>query len=296
MYVCLRCDEIMCKSCKINHSVMKNFRGHSILEIASLPEKFRLIQQCPIHEKYNDEYFCEHHHKLCCRKCIVTKHRTCEDVKTIEDVSEGFSKSGEFDLYKQNLQTASDACKTLQIFVDTNAKQIVDDRERILQMIENRHDKSGENQNHLKQKIPYVEDQLEKQLQITLEAGFETLHKQSISISKIETLILRIERVFNWLSKNECVLETELFLVVQISKDCLNDIESDLRKIICESKTMKLQLANDKTHFPTYTQIILLQSAPPSYLKYLLSQQKMAKVKTENFQQVPCRIPFEYHE
>lgn len=275
---------------------MKTFRDHSIVETTFLPEKFRLTHKCHIHEKYKDEYICGHHNTLCCRKCLITKHRNCEDIKTIEDASEGFTKSGKLDLYKKNLQMLADACKILKQLVDGNENQITEDQERIACKIMNRR----KNKNHWGNKNTSVEDLLEIQLLKNVDACIETLHTQRDVISRKQITIVRIEEVFNWLSEIESALNTELFLFVQMSQEHLNGIKSDLKKIIRKSKTMKLQLTDDRTHqSASFTHIILLHNAPPSYINDLFSPKKIPKVDPENVHMnshVSSRIQLAYHK
>lgn len=269
MYLCLRCDEHLCKCCKANHTAMKHFHGHSILEIASVPEMFRWYNQCLHHEKHI-EYFCENHKRPCCKKCNVTMHRHCMNIKTIEEASEGFRQSCEFDMYKEHLESVAYACETLERFINKNKHSIKSDKKRILELID-QHRVNGESQSHQENGITSFAYRLKSQLKTTVRESLDTLANQNEVILSNKTSTFRIKKAFNLMSITESVHEIELFLLVHMTKDSLTKIESNLSNIIRESKTIRLKFASDITTSCPYIQTIALHMTPPERLKFLLS-------------------------
>ncbi|XP_062567236.1 E3 ubiquitin-protein ligase TRIM56-like [Saccostrea cucullata] len=88
---CVSCAHPVCADCKNVHLMFNAIKNHRIITL----EEFRNQDIFPEIEYYCDQYsgktvevFCVDHTKLCCSVCFATKHRSCVDVKSLEDISE----------------------------------------------------------------------------------------------------------------------------------------------------------------------------------------------------------------
>lgn len=86
---CPECDEGFCSTCLSHHSVAKATRDHEVINVENyekLPDFILKIRQtCETHgAKYQN--YCRLHECPCCRKCIDTTHKKCQDLPPLEEV------------------------------------------------------------------------------------------------------------------------------------------------------------------------------------------------------------------
>lgn len=87
---CVTCIEYLCSSCCLYHRRNKHSRYHVILQESDMPDditpyqKIKDLINCQSHPDKQVAFLCFDHLLLICNTCIVSSHKTCENVKEIE--------------------------------------------------------------------------------------------------------------------------------------------------------------------------------------------------------------------
>jgi hypothetical protein len=113
---CSECDEGFCTECKEYHSLAKATRDHvtiTIGEYQKLPPFIVGINLlCDEHcEKY--QTYCKNHEHLCCRKCVITRHKNCKDIVPLEDVVDNVKNSSSVQEMEHLLDDLATNIKTI---------------------------------------------------------------------------------------------------------------------------------------------------------------------------------------
>ncbi|XP_053403117.1 uncharacterized protein LOC128558249 [Mercenaria mercenaria] len=100
---CVNCDEYLCMKCFSFHKKQKALKLHVLKDKLNMPKNRAhvnihdvCVDKCSSHTDRVIEYFCKSCDQLGCSVCIVTGHRTCNDVDFIPDIIEGIENSEEY--------------------------------------------------------------------------------------------------------------------------------------------------------------------------------------------------------
>ncbi|XP_071146781.1 uncharacterized protein [Mytilus edulis] len=125
---CPECEEAFCTDCKDHHKLAKASKSHQAIlidEYNNLPPFIREIkQQCDEHGDIFD-FFCPTHNELCCKRCITTTHKECNECIVIEDFVKFSKSSTTIDEYEKTLKD-----------VEGNIQTAIDDRKYNLEQFE----------------------------------------------------------------------------------------------------------------------------------------------------------------
>ena len=86
--LCLNCGDLLCSSCVTIHARMSATRHHTVEALTSLtPEKIAANRPspCAVHADETCEYFCPTHGVSICQVCATSQHRSCPEVKDLEE-------------------------------------------------------------------------------------------------------------------------------------------------------------------------------------------------------------------
>ena len=86
--LCLNCGDLLCSSCVTIHARMSATRHHTVEALTSLtPEKIAANRPspCAVHADKTCEYFCPTHGVSICHVCATSQHRSCPEVKELEE-------------------------------------------------------------------------------------------------------------------------------------------------------------------------------------------------------------------
>ncbi|XP_078319534.1 uncharacterized protein LOC111118901 [Crassostrea virginica] len=87
---CKVCMETICDDCKDLHKFVPSLQNHKIVTIADSGEwrnGVEVEEFCAEHDGKVIDAFCFNHDNLCCSICLVKHHRTCLNVKSLEDIA-----------------------------------------------------------------------------------------------------------------------------------------------------------------------------------------------------------------
>lgn len=93
-------------------------------------------EPCPIHADKVLDIFCFDHEKICCNVCFATKHRHCDNVRSLDEIAK--DKDEVIDM-SDFLETISDATQfTVEALNKANEKlaQLADDKDAMLQSVD----------------------------------------------------------------------------------------------------------------------------------------------------------------
>ncbi|KAL3888771.1 hypothetical protein ACJMK2_001131 [Sinanodonta woodiana] len=88
---CVVCDEAMCDNCQQFHRKQKILKTHTIITIQELlnnPQnvmKFAEGFTCFDHEDEDVKFYCNNHKIACCGICFLKNHKTCSDVRHMNE-------------------------------------------------------------------------------------------------------------------------------------------------------------------------------------------------------------------
>ena len=105
---CKDCKDALCDNCKMVHGVIRHFE-HTVIPIWEIGKVDCLLleveEPCPLHKGKVYEVYCSDHATLCCSVCFATKHRKCEDVKSLDEIAENLDKTKVQETVKCLLET-----------------------------------------------------------------------------------------------------------------------------------------------------------------------------------------------
>ena len=85
---CLNCGDMLCSTCKKGHGKLSATRHHTVEELSSLtPDKIAANRPatCAVHADKTCELFCPTHGVSICHVCATSRHRSCPEVKDLEE-------------------------------------------------------------------------------------------------------------------------------------------------------------------------------------------------------------------
>ena len=120
---CINCGEAMCETCERYHYNLKLGTLQKVIPIDQLGTSGSPLQSldiyCSVHPEKKLEAYCSDHCLVCCMSCVMLKHRKCEDVGSVEDVTKTKKSSGEIN----NLEKAfCDMKDELEKLVETRTR------------------------------------------------------------------------------------------------------------------------------------------------------------------------------
>ena len=86
--LCLNCGDLLCSSCVTIHGRMSATRHHTVEALTSLmPEKIAANRPspCAVHADETCKLFCPTHGVSICNVCATSRHRSCPEVKDLEE-------------------------------------------------------------------------------------------------------------------------------------------------------------------------------------------------------------------
>ncbi|XP_071114976.1 tripartite motif-containing protein 2-like [Haliotis cracherodii] len=142
---CSVCDEVFCDGCLKMHNIMPMSRDHEVVDVSDATKKrARHRFMCKTHKDKQIELFCKDCRMAICHTCCSIKHRKCDDVDTLDNmtplVREHLSNQN------QELKTKMTTSENITILrksqikdIQTNAQNIKDEirniRQRVVEVI-----------------------------------------------------------------------------------------------------------------------------------------------------------------
>lgn len=85
---CHQCEETLCRECRDHHKISKLLKSHQTISIEKyrkLPSFIKEIKHnCEEHDCFL-EFYCKSHESLCCKLCLISGHKKCNDTIFIEN-------------------------------------------------------------------------------------------------------------------------------------------------------------------------------------------------------------------
>lgn len=112
-YICKDCKEYLCKQCfNYLHKRKRESNIHSVTIITPGSDliPLEMDEPCPIHADKVLDIFCFDHEKICCNVCFATKHRHCDNVRSLDEIAKDKDKVIDMSDF---LETISDATQCI---------------------------------------------------------------------------------------------------------------------------------------------------------------------------------------
>ena len=91
---CLTCRNLFCSSCVAAHGRLNATRSHKVEDISSLTVEKLVASQttpCSTHPEESTKLYCPKHESAICLLCATSRHRSCPEVKDLEEQAEEIS-------------------------------------------------------------------------------------------------------------------------------------------------------------------------------------------------------------
>ncbi|XP_071112841.1 uncharacterized protein [Haliotis cracherodii] len=142
---CSVCDEVFCDECLKMHNIMPKSRDHEVVDVSDATKrKARHRFMCKTHKDKQIELFCKDCKMAICHTCCSIKHRKCDDVDTLDNmtplVREHLSNQNQELKVKMTTSENITILRKSQIKeIQTNAQNIKDEirniRQRVVEVI-----------------------------------------------------------------------------------------------------------------------------------------------------------------
>ncbi|CAG2186787.1 unnamed protein product [Mytilus edulis] len=205
---CPQCGDLLCEVCQNHHKVAKLSNLHqtiSLDEYDKLPLFIKNINnKCDDHEGIL-EFYCKTHDMMCCKRCLISSHKDCNETTLIED-----------------LISMSQLHKT----------SALDDIEQILEYVEGQFIKKGEpKKTRNKRFAGSIEKTLLQQLS---EVEKENHQKMEIVIKDMEersSKIIQLQRDVALIKESASNLQ--IFMGIRELKDSVSFEEKHIKSLHC---------------------------------------------------------------
>lgn len=137
-YLCRDCKEWMCDQCyNYSHKRKRNNNMHSVSSITPDTDlkPLEMDEPCPIHINKVLEVFCFDHRNICCSICFATEHRTCDTVKSLDEIAMNEEESIDVDGFVYTISYAEDSTSTAHNEANEKLTHIDDDKKLMLQSL-----------------------------------------------------------------------------------------------------------------------------------------------------------------
>ncbi|XP_052797333.1 tripartite motif-containing protein 5-like [Mya arenaria] len=263
---CRECSEYQCNVCKTVHGGFKIFKDHDVLsvkEIAKNPH-FAIPRYEPCHfHKEKITHFCRDHRVPCCSQCLVTSHRKCDHVVTVETEFLALKGRGGYTNLAELLTKYEDMVSEL---IDSR-KNVIDDLESKRRLIID----------HVQTVREGFENEL-RRLENKLLDDFDRFHIQEMN--KLQALTLDCENLGKQITNAVNLVET-----VQHSGNEANMINL-VENVSKECRTYEKRLRENQSHFEHVDYEFQVDQAIENVLKTAKSfgniNVKRSKKKSEN--------------
>ncbi|XP_067675077.1 tripartite motif-containing protein 3-like [Haliotis asinina] len=85
---CSVCDDVFCDVCLKLHNMMPMLCDHAVVDVSNTTKrKAKQRFMCKIHKDKQIELFCKDCRKAICHTCCSIKHRKCDDVDTLDNMT-----------------------------------------------------------------------------------------------------------------------------------------------------------------------------------------------------------------
>lgn len=84
---CMQCEESYCATCAQTHKLMKILRHHKLVNVNDAPNFSKPPNVCPEHKHLELDFYCFDHKTLSCKECLISSHKLCEKVQTVDIAS-----------------------------------------------------------------------------------------------------------------------------------------------------------------------------------------------------------------
>ncbi|XP_052712618.1 probable E3 ubiquitin-protein ligase MID2 [Crassostrea angulata] len=163
-YLCRDCKECMCDQC-YNYSHKRKRNNHMHLVTSITPDTdlkpLESYEPCPVHINKVLEVFCFDHRKICCSICFATEHRTCDIVKSLDEVEMNEEEIIDVDDFVYTISCAKDSTSTALNEANVKLTHLDDNKKMMLQSLVDIIEKT---KSHL--------DTLHEELKVSIEKTF----------------------------------------------------------------------------------------------------------------------------
>lgn len=223
---CLECSKSLCDKCKERHDSSNIYINHKSISVEEYQNFNSFVSnstlQCDTHEKVYAKY-CPAHQHLLCEKCINTRHKTCKDVMSLDEVTKNTKSYVVIDNMKTSIEN-------IQLTIQNMKQNRNDNLTRVRTQIKDIQKKISQFRSQLNGALDNMEIELLKELQQvekTTNNEMEILYKD---INKHENKIEYIKRGIKGLEKYGTDLQT--FIVGNQMQNVMHQEEEYLQSLL----------------------------------------------------------------
>lgn len=238
---CSDCEEVLCEGCDKAHRISKPSKSHQLVDLQVLPqipETLVDVQFCDKHPGKILDAYCTFHDDVLCQTCVITMHRSCESIKTIEEVSKNIKSSVLFEDLTKALPALLQTSILLKENLEHNREEVGVHETKIKQSII-----------QLRAKINVYLDNFESSILTDLsklrDQSLSNLDKEIKDIANITESVCKHQKDLNFTAAHGS--DKKLFLLLEKLKHDVSTVETKIQEIIpvTENVFIKLEISTD---------------------------------------------------
>lgn len=233
---CSDCEEILCNGCDNAHRILKLTLSHHLVPLAEIPEVPNFIpeiQQCDAHPDHILCAYCTFHDEVCCKACLIDKHRSCDEIKTLDEASKDIQSSV---LFEDIVRTIPDLLKTIQSVKESRQQN----KEAISVQELDIKDSISKFKMEILRHLDVVEGSLIADLARMKEESLSRLDNELEEIENMNQSVLNHQNNLNF-TISHCS-RSKLFLLMEKLKHDVSSHENEILKMVADAKDLKINL------------------------------------------------------
>ncbi|XP_063448482.1 E3 ubiquitin-protein ligase TRIM71-like [Mytilus trossulus] len=236
---CSDCEERLCTDCAESHCRFRAFKSHHVIDLSSIGSNILMSakKHCNVHSEMILDYYCTDHEIVCCRACISSEHRVCQNVLPLELASKDVKKSALFNDVMEDI---------MHLITTLNA--LDNNRESNLQSIEKSKSTITKKIRAVKSKFLKQIEDLERELTTTL-SSLQRKHeieinKQKQEISQVLVNVIENKNEMDFLRDHGSKNQLFIFLRQQVTN--IHSAEAKIQQIVSDSQEFDITFDEKK--------------------------------------------------
>jgi len=225
---CSDCEEFLCSECAVDHSKFKAFVSHHVVDVnVTDDQSFVDSKECPTHKDMPLDFFCSDHDSICCKSCIASMHRACENIKPLDVAAKGVIHSSMYEEFATDMVSLNNA-----------ATQLTDEWKKSKEAWGTSKDDVKRAVEKFKAKILKRINEIEEKLMDEIDAAKPGSKLDKSTVDKQVEEIQDVFKQFNLVTKHG--LEGQIFRLINTMKTKVPRMFNDMKILISSEASSRL--------------------------------------------------------
>ncbi|XP_063411405.1 uncharacterized protein LOC134694330 [Mytilus trossulus] len=188
---CPQCEEFLCTECRDYHKLSKSLKVHQTITVDKynkLPSFIKQMRQnCEEHDSFLEVY-CKSHDSLCCKRCLISSHKECNDTIFVDDFLAPSSRqqSAGLDNVEKVLKDLDDNICFAIKDRNRNLTELREQKRVIAEQIKEKRQQINTYLNNLEEAVTEKLSATEKEYCLVIEKVIEKLNERKKKVDEIK--------------------------------------------------------------------------------------------------------------